>query len=100
MHGASVHKEYSVLGAAKSNLCFLVKPISIQLSYPRQNLLLSFFLLGGRTFKIFRISLYPMCAQNLATEGFNLNQNYIRIINYEANQHVPLSSSPKPRQPS
>jgi hypothetical protein len=41
---------------------------------------MSFFLLQGGTFKIFSISLYPTCAQYLATEVLNLNQNYIKIF--------------------
>jgi hypothetical protein len=42
----------------------------------------------------------PIGAQYLSNEVFNLNQNYTKIINYEANQYVTLSSSPKSRQAS
>jgi len=94
-----MHKEYSVLGQLNPISVFVQANFNTTvLSTPKS----TSFLLHPPRWYIQNLHHFfiSMCAQYLATEVFNLNQNYIKIINYKANQHRTLSSSPKSRQPS
>jgi hypothetical protein len=97
MHGASMLTEDSVLRKLNPICVICSIQILIQLSYPRQNLPISFFP-RGYTFKIFSASSYPMRAECLDSDFFLFKPKYNKVINYDASQYVILTSSPKYRQ--